>query len=174
MALLQLRARRGATMPDPVHDLAGLTARLQERLVEDESWVAQADGDVVGYVRFTDQWLDDLYVDPTCSRAGIGTLLVDLVKSRIPGGFGLWVFEQNGDARDFYAQQGLIELETTDGSANDERCPDIRMVWPGPEPRHHLRSLLEEVDAQIDELRARRDALLAALERLDGAVDTLD
>lgn len=159
-------------MPPSVHDVAALSARLVEQMAHDETWVAETDGSVVGYVRFTDQWLDDLYVDPTWSRNGIGAALLDLVKSRIPDGFGLWVFEENAGARAFYARQGLLELETTDGSANDEQCADVRTVWPGSQPRRHLGALLHDVDAQLDDLRARRAALVAALEQLGGAVDT--
>lgn len=165
LARLQTRARQTAAMPVVVDDLATLSARLRERMADDETWVAQAAGGVVGYARFTGEWLDDLYVDPAWSRAGIGTLLLDLVKSRTPDGFGLWVFEENADARAFYRQQGLLELETTDGSANDERCPDVRMVWPGRDPRSHLARLLDDVESQLDELSARRRALVAALAR---------
>ncbi|WP_110238666.1 GNAT family N-acetyltransferase [Nocardioides gilvus] len=174
LALLQLRARAATTMPPGVHDLISLSARLAEQMAQDETWVAEADGAVVGYVRFTEEWLDDIYVDPAWSRIGIGAALLDLVKSRIPGGFGLWVFEENAGARAFYARHGLLELETTDGSANEERCPDVRTVWPGSDPRRHLACLLDDVEAQLGELRLRRDALVTALVRLDASVDTRD
>lgn len=167
LALLQVETRRSSGMPPSVHDLAALTTRLRARMAEDETWVAETDGVVVGYVRFTDQWLDDLYVDPARGRAGIGTLLVDLVKSRIPGGFGLWVFVENEGARAFYVRHGLIELEATDGSANDEQCPDVRMVWPGRHPRAYLSTLLHDVDSQLEELSMRRRALAAALADVD-------
>lgn len=161
-------------MPPSGQDVAALSARLAEQVAHDETWVAETDATVVGYVRFTDQWLDDLYVDPTWSRNGIGAALLDLVKSRLPDGFGLWVFEENAGARAFYARHGLLELETTDGSANDERRPDVRTVWPGSDPHRHLDALLHDVDAQLDDLRARREALVATLEQLGGATDTRD
>lgn len=172
LALLQARARRATTMPPGVHDLPALSAQLAERMAHDETWVAEAHGDVVGYVRFTHAWLDDLYVDPAWGRSGIGSALLDLVKSRRPDGFGLWVFEENAGARAFYAQHGLLELETTDGSATEERCPDVRTVWPGSDPHRHLGALLDDVEAQLDDLRVRRAALETALARLDGPVDT--
>lgn len=172
LALLQMKARRATTMPDPVHDLATLTARLAGRIAQDETWVAESGAEVVGYVRFTEEWLDDLYVDPATSGAGIGTALLDLVKSRLPDGFSLWVFEVNAGARAFYARRGLRELETTDGCANEEQCPDVRVVWPGRDPRRHLADLLADVDAQVKELEERRAALLRVLRQVDGSLDT--
>lgn len=47
-------------------------------------------------------------------------------------GLTLWVFETNVDARRFYRDHGFVEVERTDGSANEERSPDVRYAWPGP------------------------------------------
>ena len=71
---------------------------------------------------------------PAYQGQGVGGMLLDTVKALHPGGFGLWVFESNDPARRFYARHGLVELEHTDGSGNEERMPDVRMVWPGADP----------------------------------------
>ncbi|MGN6722826.1 MAG: chorismate mutase, partial [Marmoricola sp.] len=55
-------------------------------------------------------------------------------------------------------------LEHTDGSANTERQPDIRMAWPGQDPMAYLRNQIDEVDATLAELLARRFALTAAVQ----------
>lgn len=128
---VHVAARRTAPMPPLVRPVHEVRAWLADRLLHDEIWVAEVDGAVVGYVRFTATWLDDLYVAPGWGRHGIGTALLDLVKSLRPDGFGLWVFEVNEPARAFYAAQGLLERERTDGSDNQERAPDVRMEWPG-------------------------------------------
>jgi len=121
-------------MPPSVHAetevRAWLAARINPDEVADEVWVAEVDGTVVGYARFTTTWLDDLYVDPGAQGSGIGTALLDVVKALRPGGFSLWVFESNLPARAFYAAQGLVEREHTDGADNEERAPDVRMEWP--------------------------------------------
>ena len=70
-------------------------------------WVAEAEGVVVGYLRLTGDWLDDLYVVPEHAGQGVGSALLDLAKALRPGGFGLWVFETNVPARAFYAAHGL-------------------------------------------------------------------
>jgi GNAT superfamily N-acetyltransferase len=131
VADVHLRARAASPMPAGIHPDAEVRAWLAARLdgSGDEVWVAEVGDRVVGYARFTRTWLDDLYVDPDHAGAGIGSALLDLVKARHPGGFGLWVFVANEPARAFYAARGLVERERTDGSGNEERAPDVRMEW---------------------------------------------
>lgn len=135
VADVHLRARAAAPMPAPVHADDDVRDWLASRIGAasgEEVWVAETAGRVVGYARFTRTWLNDLYVDPAHQGAGVGGALLDLVKARHPGGFSLWVFEQNIPARAFYAARGLVEREHTDGSDNEERAPDLRMEWsPG-------------------------------------------
>ena len=134
VADVHLASRRAAPMPPGVHDDDATRAWLAGRLVDDgdEVWVAEAhDGAaaVVGYLRMTATWVDDLYVTPAYAGQGIGSLLLDLAKSLRPGGFSLWVFEMNAPARAFYRHHGLVEREHTDGSDNEEQTPDLRMSW---------------------------------------------
>ncbi|MTB83197.1 GNAT family N-acetyltransferase [Nocardioides sp. zg-578] len=166
LAAVHLRARRAAPMPEPAHPDSTLAPFLATRIGADQVWVAEAGERVVGYARHTASWLDDLYVDPSAARRGVGTLLLDVVKDRLPDGFCLWVFESNTPARAFYARHGLLALERTDGSANEERSPDIRMAWPGRDPVAFLRGLVDEVDAELGDLLARRAALTRAIQPL--------
>ena len=81
-----------------------------------------------------------------------------------PDGFGLWVFEINGPARDFYGRHGFVELERTDGSANEEQSPDIKMVWPGDDPLAYFRSMIDDADLVLGDVLARRTALTRAVQ----------
>lgn len=129
-----------------------------------ETWVAVTGDEVVGYATFTQTWLDDLYVAPGHQRAGIGSALLELVESQRPGGFSLWVFETNAPARAFYRRHGLVELEHTDGSANEEHAPDLQMAWLGSDPLVLLRRLIDELDDELAVLLARRTALTATVQ----------
>jgi GNAT superfamily N-acetyltransferase/chorismate mutase len=164
IAAVYLTSRRTAAMPAPVHTDDAIRAWLDRRLQDDEVWLAEADGSVAAYIRLTEEWLDDLYVVPQRAGQGLGSALLDLAKQQRPGGFCLWVFEENQPARAFYRRHGLIELEHTDGSANEEREPDVRMAWPGADPLGFLRRLIDDVDHELGELLARRAALTAAVQ----------
>ncbi|MEO9324652.1 GNAT family N-acetyltransferase [Nocardioides sp. C4-1] len=129
VAAVHLASRRAGAMPPGVHPDHEVEAWLAGRLAVDETWVAEAAGRVVGYVRMTATWLDDLYVAPSHAGQGIGSMLLDLAKARRPGGFSLWVFESNAPARAFYRRHGLVEREHTDGADNEEQEPDLRMSW---------------------------------------------
>lgn len=131
LAAVQVAARAEAAMPANIHPDAEIRDFLAGRLGRDEVWVAELDGAVAAYARFTGTWLDDLYVRPGHQGAGLGSALLDLVKSLRPDGFGLYVFESNLGARRFYAARGFVVTEHGDGSANEERRPDVRMEWSG-------------------------------------------
>lgn len=155
-------------MPASLHPLAEVHAWVGSwELAEHEVWVAEdaaGAGEVLGYARVHHDWLEDLYVAPESAGRGIGGALLDLVKGLRRDGFCLWVFETNTPARAFYARHGLVELERTDGDANEERSPDIRMAWPGVEPLAFFRGLIDEVDEQFGDLLARRAALTRAVQ----------
>jgi chorismate mutase/GNAT superfamily N-acetyltransferase len=162
-----LEARAGAVpaMPPPVHTAEEILGHHRERFAAgEELWVAEAAGETVGYCHVAGDWLDALYVVPGRSGQGIGTALLDLVKGVRPDGFALWVFVSNDPARRFYRRHGLVELERTDGSGNEERSPDLRMAWPGRDPMAYLRRQVDEVDADLAQLLARRTALAVAIQ----------
>jgi len=130
-----------------------------------ETWVAERDSAVEGFLTLEREWLDSIYVRPGLTGQGIGTALLDLAKSLRPGGFGLWVFETNLGARRFYTRHGLLALERTDGRDNEEKAPDIAMVWPGEKPLDHLRRKIDAVDIDLGKVLARRAALTSAIQR---------
>lgn len=183
IAAVHLAARRHAGKQFPGSPRTDAQVRTWvgswETAADTEVWVATLDEEVLGYVRFTSGWLEDLYVVPTRQGSGVGVALLDLAKARRPDGFGLWVFESNEAARGFYARRGLVELERTDGADNEELAPDIKMVWPGRDPLSYFRRLIDEVDVDLGDALARRTALTRAVQRhkrdsLDAAASERD
>ncbi|AWT42498.1 MULTISPECIES: GNAT family N-acetyltransferase [Streptomyces] len=99
-----------------------------------ETWVAEAaDGGgrrIVGLMVLGDgALLSQLYLDPDWRGRGIGDRFVTLAKERRPGGLELWTFQVNTPAHRFYERHGFVAVESTDGSGNEEREPDVRYVW---------------------------------------------
>lgn len=166
IAGIHQRARHAAVpaMPPLVHTLDELVAWVTGwDLTRREVWVAETDR-VVGYLSMTATWLEDLYVDPDAQRDGVGSALLEVAVASRPQGFALWVFESNHPARAFYRRHGLVELEHTDGSENEEQTPDIRVAWLGEDPVAFLRGQIDEVDHDLGQLLARRTALTAAVQ----------
>jgi GNAT superfamily N-acetyltransferase len=169
LAELYVRARAAAVpaMPPGIHPDAEVRAWVGGWDLDAwDVWVAEADGRPQGYAVVAGDWLHSLFVAPDAAGQGVGGALLDLVKGLRPEGFCLWVFESNLPARAFYENRGLVPLERTDGSANEERAPDIRMAWPGADPLAFYRRLIDEVDEQLGDLLARRAALTRAVQPL--------
>ena len=174
IAELNFRVREAAypAMPRSLHPLHEAQAWVGGwDLSACDVWLAEAGGSLEGYARFDREWLEDLYVDASTQGTGVGSALLDLVKAQRPGGFCLWVFESNEPARAFYRHRGLVELERTDGAGNEEKAPDIRMAWPGPDPLAFYRGLIDDVDAQLGDLLNRRSALTRAVQQVKGSTE---
>lgn len=173
----ETRSAAVPAMPPAIHSAADNEVFFAALLTSGHGavWVAEdSAGRIVGFAVIQDNWLHSLYVHPDRARAGIGSALLDLVKSLLPSGFCLWVFESNTPARLFYEQRGLLELERTDGSGNEENAPDLKMAWPGAEPLAFLRGLIDDLDDQVADLLHRRTALTGAVQRVKaGGPDSL-
>jgi ribosomal protein S18 acetylase RimI-like enzyme len=97
---------------------------------EHEVLVAEEDGTIVGFLAMAHgDTLEHLYVHPDSQCRGVGGALLERAKERMPGGFSLWVFQQNVQARRFYERHGLSLIERTEGAGNEERMPDARYEW---------------------------------------------
>lgn len=92
-------------------------------------WLAEQDGEVLGYAALEGDLLDQLYLLPAVRRRGIGTLLLDEVRRHSPEGLSLHVFRQNTDARAFYERHGFTVTATDDGGANMENLPQLTYRW---------------------------------------------
>ena len=99
---------------------------------ECEVLVVRREGQPIAFIALKDDTVEHLYVRPEAQRAGIGSALLEAAKARSPSGLRLWTFQRNQGARAFYARHGFAELELTDGSANEEREPDVLLAWTPP------------------------------------------
>jgi GNAT superfamily N-acetyltransferase len=134
-ATLYLRARRAAaaarTIPPLAHaddDVRDWMARVV--IAGRECWLAQRPPDTaVGLLVLDKDWIDQLYVDPEMTGAGIGAELMAVAKRERPRGLRLWTFVSNEGAQRFYVRHGFREVQRTDGRGNEERAADAQYEW---------------------------------------------
>jgi hypothetical protein len=84
VSALYLRARKAATatIPMTAHTDDETRRWIRERVVvHSELWVAEDDGGaLVGLLVLNEDWLEQLYVEPTLTGRGIGSELIGLAK----------------------------------------------------------------------------------------------
>lgn len=97
-------------------------------LAQDEVWVAEDDGAVVGFCAFKADWLNHLYLLPSHVGQTLGTELLKIAKANASC-LQLWVFQQNIRAIGFYKRHGFVQVRETDGSGNEEKVPDALFEW---------------------------------------------
>jgi ribosomal protein S18 acetylase RimI-like enzyme len=131
IAEIHIAARRDAMPWLPVlHSDAETRAWVASIVLPNhEIWVAEVDGEVVGYVARDGAELNDLYIRPCFQSRGVGTALLRAAMDRSPGELLLWTFQRNAAARRFYERHGFATIELTDGAGNEEREPDVRYRW---------------------------------------------
>lgn len=91
-------------------------------------WGAWLGGRLIGHMAVSPGWIDHLYVDTARQGTGVGRALVAQAQAEQPA-LQLWTFQSNARARRFYAANGFVEVEWTDGAGNEEGMPDVRMEW---------------------------------------------
>lgn len=112
-----------------VHDRNETVEYFRNRVIPDENVLIAVNGIAIsGFASFHENWLNHLYVDPICQATGIGGSLLRQIQEQSKS-LQLWTFQQNSLARRFYARHGFEEAEKTDGRTNEEKTPDIRLVW---------------------------------------------
>jgi GNAT superfamily N-acetyltransferase len=121
---------RRAAMPwlpvlhTPDEDVAFFAAEVESSA----GWGAvDGDGRLVGFALLRDGWLNHLYMAPDWRGRGVGSALLSRAVAEAASPVDLWTFARNEPALAFYARHGFEVVERTDGSANEEREPDVRM-----------------------------------------------
>lgn len=98
-------------------------------LPKETVWIAKTGSETVGFISVNEGWLNHLYVAPEHWSKGAGTKLLVTAKSQFDS-LQLWTFQRNENARRFYVGHGFFERELSDGERNEERVPDVRLIWP--------------------------------------------
>ena len=125
-------ARAAQSWFPPLHSPEETHRFVRERLLsENETWVVEENGRILGFAALQGDVLGHLFVHPDAQRNGIGTALLEHTERLRPDGFSLWT-HQASEARGFYDARGLVAVEFTDGARTMEKLPDVRYEWRPP------------------------------------------
>lgn len=103
-------------------------------------YVAEAGGSdgqrrIVGFIAFTTEMVNQLYVLPDAAGRGVGSALLAIaIQNCKRGSLQLWTFQCNLKARNFYSKHGFAMVRATDGAENEERQPDILLEYKPASP----------------------------------------
>jgi putative acetyltransferase len=129
IAALFRRSFGGLTFLPTLHTPEEDRAHFRRVVHENEAWVADEDGLILGFATLRADELDHLYVDPPSQGRGVGSALLERAKELRPEGFRLWTFQRNEGAKRFYERHGFRAIRLTDGEHNEEREPDVLYEW---------------------------------------------
>jgi len=85
--------------------------------------VAEAGGEIVGFVAAHEGWINLLYLDPDRTGKGIGGRLLETAAAGMDEA-RLYCFQVNAGARRFYERHGFRASAFSAGSRNEEGLPD--------------------------------------------------
>lgn len=116
------------------HTDADVRTWIRTRLIPgNRVTVAEIDDQVVGVMSLSEDapitWLDHLYIAPGNTRQGIGLALLEQAKQQTTTALRLYVFQASVSARRFYERHGLRAIAFSDGTNNEEHCPDVLYEW---------------------------------------------
>jgi ribosomal protein S18 acetylase RimI-like enzyme len=74
-------------------------------------------------------WINQLYLHPDAVEQGVGTKLIERAKAKLGSPIRLYTFQENQGAIRFYERHGFKAIQYSDGSENEENCPDILYKW---------------------------------------------
>jgi ribosomal protein S18 acetylase RimI-like enzyme len=113
----------------PLDTLDSMTEFWRSLLGTAAAWVAENNGEVVGFCARNDDNIAGLYVDRHARNCGVGKRLLDLAKADRDW-ITVWAYEANTAARKFYRREGLIEISREMEVYDDgSRLMDVEHRW---------------------------------------------
>ena len=130
-ALTQVLRRSIASLEQPprLHGAKDDLAFIRDTVLPRQKvTVAEAEGEIVGFIAVHDAWIDLLYVDPAWTGRGIGGRLLakaDMAEAK------LYCFRSNERACRFYEWHGFHPQAFSGGTGGKAGFPDVLYVRPG-------------------------------------------
>lgn len=75
-----------------------------------ETWVAEEEGQVIGFISLMDHYIGGLFVAPAKQGIGVGTHLIQRAQKE-KGNLTVGVYRKNAPGISFYRKNGFIEID---------------------------------------------------------------
>ena len=122
-----------------VHTETEIHQWMREELIPDQNvLVLEEDAEIKAMMATseneTGSWINHLFVEAENVGRGYGTRLIGKALSELKRPIRLYVFQENHRARRFYERKGFQAVKFSDGSTNEEKCPDVLYELKSNEP----------------------------------------
>lgn len=84
-----------------------------------ETWVAEENGEILGFISLLEDYIGGLFVTPTKQGMGIGTKLLEQAK-QVKRQLNVGVYNKNKHARNFYKKNGFTYVSEEVQPETDE------------------------------------------------------
>jgi len=123
----------------PVHTEAEIRQWMREELIPNQNvLVLEEDAKIKAMMATseneTGSWINHLFVEAQNVGRGYGSRLLEKALSELKKPIRLYAFQQNYGARRFYEKNGFRAVQFSDGSTNEEKCPDVLYELKNNEP----------------------------------------
>lgn len=126
-----------------VHTAAEIHQWMREELIPDQDVLILEENAQIKAMMATSEdesgsWITHLFVEAQNVGRGYGTRLIGKALSDLKRPIRLYVFQENHRARRFYERNGFRAVQFSDGSTNEEKCPDALYELKNNEPNKAL------------------------------------
>lgn len=135
IAQVYLRSRKEFVSFAPiVHSDEAVSQWIHDFLIPNSQLtVVEQNNTIIGMMALSSAegigWIDQLYLHPDCVGQGIGAKLIKRAKTELGSPIRLYTFQENQGAIRFYERHGFKAIQYSDGSGNEENCPDVLYEW---------------------------------------------
>lgn len=131
--------RKHMSFTQLVHTEAEIRRWMREELIPNQKvLILEEDAEIKAMMATseneTESWISHLFVEAQSVGRGYGTILLKRALSELKRPIRLYAFQENHGARRFYERNGFKAVRFSDGSTNEEKCPDVLYELKNNEP----------------------------------------
>lgn len=122
--------KKHMSFAQPAHTEAEIRQWMREELIPNQMVsVLEENAEIKAMIATTEDEtgssISHLFVEAQNVGRGFGGTLLEKAISELKKPIRLYAFQENHRARRFYEKYGFRAIQFTDGSANEEKCPDV-------------------------------------------------